>query len=103
MHFIEYRIAHFVFEGVTGRFFKITNMVYFCHEDLVLSLQNSADPDEMLIVVAGGGGGGGGCSGRVLDSRLRDCRFGFAGGTVLFPLARHNNPCLVLVQPRKNC
>ena len=97
MHFIEYRIAHFVFEGVTCRFFKITNMVYFCHEDLVLSLQNSADPDEMLIVVAGE------CSGRVLDSRLRDCRFGFAGGTVLYPLARHNNPCLVLVQPRKNC
>ena len=53
MHFMEYRIAHFVFEGVTGRFFKIKNMVYFCHEDLVLSLQNSADPDEMLIVVAG--------------------------------------------------
>ena len=72
-------------------------MVYFCHEDLVLSLQNSADPDEMLIVVAGE------CIGRVLDSRLRDCRFGFAGGTVLYPLARHNNPCLVLVQPRKNC
>ena len=79
MHFIEYIIAHFIFEGVTGRFFKITNMVYFCHEDLVLSLQNSADPDKMLIVVAGG------CSGRVLDSRLRDCRFGFAGGTVLYP------------------
>ena len=103
MHFIEYRIAHFVFEGVTGRFFKMTNMVYFCHEDLVLSLQNSADPDEMLIAefaVAGE------CSGRVLDSRLRDCRFGLAGGTVLlllYPLARHNNPCLVLVQPRKNC
>ena len=97
MHFIEYRIAHFVFEGVTGRFFKITNMVYFCQEDLVLSLQNSADPDEMLIAVEGE------CSGRVLDLRLRDCRFGFAGGTVLYPLARHNNPCLVLVQPRKNC
>ena len=79
MHFIEYRISHFVFEGVTGRFFKIKNMVYFCHEDLVLSLQNSADPDEMLIVFAGE------YSGRVLDSRLRDCRFGFAGGTVLYP------------------
>ena len=79
MHFIEYRIAHFVFEGVTGRFFKITNMVYFCHEDLVLSLQNSADPDEMLIVVVVE------CSGRVLGLRLRDCRFGFAGGTVLYP------------------
>ena len=79
MHFIEYGIAHFVFEGVTGRFFKVTNMVYFCHEDLVLSLQNSADPDEMLIVVAVE------CSGRLLGSRLRDCRFGFAGGTVLYP------------------
>ena len=79
MNFIEYRIAHFVFEGVTGRFFKIKNMVYFCHEDLVLSLQNSADPDEMLIVVAGE------CIGRVLDSRLRVCRFGFAGRTVLYP------------------
>ena len=79
MHFIEYRIAHFVFEGVTGRFFKIKNMVYFCHEDLVLSVQNSADPDEMLIAVAGE------CIGRVLDSRLRVCRFGFAGGTVLYP------------------
>ena len=54
-------------------------MVYFCHEDLVLSLQNSADPDEMLIVVAGE------CSGRVLDLRLRDCRFRFTGGTVLYP------------------
>ena len=79
MHFMEYRIAHFVFEGVTGRFFKIKNMVYFCHEDLVLSLQNSADPDEMFIVVAGE------CIGRVLDSRLRVCRFGFAGSTVLYP------------------
>ena len=77
--FIEYGIAHFVFEGVTGRFFKVTNMVYFCHEDLVLSLQNSADPDEMLIVVAVE------CSGRELGSRLRDCRFDFAGGTVLYP------------------
>ena len=59
---MQYRIAHFVFEGVTGRFFKITNMVYFCHDDLVLSLQNSADPDEMLIVVAVE------CSGRVPGS-----------------------------------
>ena len=79
MHFIEYRIAHFVFEGVTGIFFKIKNMVYFCLEDLVLSLQNSSDPDELLIVVAGE------CIGRVLDSRLRVCRFGFAGGIVLYP------------------
>ena len=25
------------------------------------------------------------------------------GGTVLCPLARHTNPCLVLVQPKKTC
>ena len=25
------------------------------------------------------------------------------GVTVLCPFARHNNPCLVLVQPRKTC
>ena len=40
-------------------------------------------------------------SGRVFDSRPRDREFEPPGVTGLCPSARHINPSLVLVQPRK--
>ena len=40
-------------------------------------------------------------SGRVLDSRPKDAGSSLTGVTALCPCARHINPSLVLVQPRK--
>ena len=40
-------------------------------------------------------------SGRVLDSRLRVAGLSLTGGTAFCPRARHINPCLVLIRPKK--
>ena len=42
-------------------------------------------------------------SGRLLVSRPRAAGSGLTGVTVLCPLARHINPSLELVQPKKTC